>query len=91
MNENGKLNYLEDLIFMTNQLIEDLVISNPEYRTVFDVGNNPVILRLSSFFGYNPLYFAKPTNRGAQFDVSKIKLSFSQLSELKDGLTKNYT
>jgi len=55
-----------------DDLLNDLEVSNPEYGTPFEVGDHPVIKTLSRYLGYNPMYFAEPTEYGFVFDLKKL-------------------
>ncbi|MDB5054020.1 MAG: hypothetical protein JWM44_2070 [Bacilli bacterium] len=65
-------------------LLNDLGVTNPEYRTAFDVGGNPVIETISKELGYNPCYFALPTDRGVTFDLTKLNKVENDLQLRKD-------
>lgn len=66
------VSYYGYLIEILDELLQDLRVSNPEYRTAFDVGDNPVIQTLAQKMGFNPMYFAEPTERGVVFDLKKL-------------------
>jgi hypothetical protein len=58
---------------MLDELLSDLRVSNPEYRSAFDVGSNPVIETLTKVVDHVPTYYALPTTRGVTFDMKKLE------------------
>ncbi|WP_059040727.1 hypothetical protein [Paenibacillus rubinfantis] len=66
------VSYYGSLIEILDDLLRDLHVSNPEYRFAFNIGDNPVIRTLAKELGYNPTYFAEPTDRGVIFDLKKL-------------------
>lgn len=80
------LNYL---IMIIDDLLKDLDVHNPTYKSVFDIANNPVISTVADALSMNPGYFALPVNDGysVKFDVNKIMAARYELVEIKENET----
>lgn len=72
------------LISLLDELLSDLLVSNPEYRRALDIGNNPIIQTLSHELGRNPMYYALPTVRGVTFDLNKLMAMKEELVLMKE-------
>ncbi|WP_336775124.1 hypothetical protein [Paenibacillus sp. MMO-58] len=78
-----KVSYSIHLIDILDDLLHDLRINNPEYRTAFDVGNNPVVKILASELGHLSTYYALPTERGVTFDIKRLQALREELLSAK--------
>ncbi|MFF0828738.1 hypothetical protein ACFYU8_17960 [Brevibacillus sp. NPDC003359] len=74
---------LQDCITNLDELLSDLNVSNPTYRTAFDVGENPVIFFVSQVMGRNPMFYAEPIGENVRFDISKIRQLRIEVENLK--------
>lgn len=72
------------LISLLDELVADLLVSNPEYRMAGDIGDNHIIHTLSLEVGHNPMYYALPTKRGVTFDLTKLKSLRNELVQMKE-------
>ncbi len=79
-----RVQYIMYLISLLDELVSDLLVSNPEYRMATDLGINPIIHTLSLEVGHNPMYYALPTRRGVTFDLIKLESLRHELVLMKE-------
>ena len=88
MDANTIIKTCDELIYNIDQLLDDLNVNNPLYRTAFDVGDNPVISLISQALNRVPTYFAEPVGEGVKFNIDKIKEARKQISKIKSKYTE---
>ncbi|MEK8210307.1 hypothetical protein NST41_32450 [Paenibacillus sp. FSL L8-0696] len=79
-----RVSYNIYLISLLDELVSDLLVSNPEYRIAGDIGDNPIVNTLSREVGHNPMYYALPTKRGVTFDLTKLRSLRQVLVQMKE-------
>lgn len=79
-----RVSYNIYLISLLDELVSDLLVSNPEYRMAGDIGDNPIVNTLSREVGHNPMYYTLPTKRGVTFDLTKLSSLRQELVQMKE-------